>query len=220
MNVATPERSVYRQVTANFEEGYKRMALSFLEGRKTATAPSKPVNRGDPLETAKQHIIQAIDGQKRLVRLLLEGETIPKQKGKRNVVWFYQDKDDQQYWTALRYGQFTIPLGEDGDTAVQVGKLSDLTEFYDQVIASIKKGELDQIISKLRAKRTGRRGRTDAATESAGAEAEAEPPAGEQSATEPPAGAKGRGKRGGRGSSATASVSSEPEPERESETMF
>lgn len=171
------------------------MAFSFLKDRKTATAPTKPVNRGDPLDVAKQHIVSAIEGQKRRVNLLLEGETLPREKGKRNVVWFYKDAVDGSYWTALRYGQFTIPLGEDNDTAVQVGKLSDLNGFYDDVISSIKQGEMDEIIAKLRAKR-GRRGRSAAIAEASAEE-------GDQSAAvaaELPR--SGRGRRGGRGATA------------------
>lgn len=100
---------------------------------------------------------------------LLIVDPIPKKTGGRTVVWFFREPDGN-WWTALRYGQSVIPL-EDNNSYVQIGELTNMNPFYDSVIEAINKGEMDDIIERLRKKRTDALARGRGLT---GASAEAE----------------------------------------------
>jgi hypothetical protein len=120
-------------------------AFSFLAGL-TLTIPPRGAGtkQGDPLTAAKNRVIAGAKAQKGYVQTLVDGKELPKMEGgkKRVGTWFYRAADGS-YETRLRYGQSAIPL--DGTkTGVRVGKLPDLLAFYDAVIASIEKGELDE----------------------------------------------------------------------------
>lgn len=129
--------------------------FSFLQGL-TITVPPKGAGtkQGDPLTAAKNRVIAGLKAQKALVQLLIDGKELPKMEGgkKTKGTWFYKEADGI-YATRLRYGQSAIPL--DGTkTGVRVGALRDLIPFYDLVIESAEKGELDTIIGKMQAEKS------------------------------------------------------------------
>jgi hypothetical protein len=130
------------------------LALSFLKNRKVAQPPKYAGSKkGDPLTAAKAKVVEGIKTQKGYVQLTVDAKPLPKSEGGREASTWYYREIDGTYWTTLRYGQLSIPL--DGpNTAVQVGKLEDLTAFYDSVVEAIGKGELDGPIGKLQADRS------------------------------------------------------------------
>lgn len=130
------------------------MALSFIKGRKLVTPTKVQGGRKDPLGSAKEGIIKAVEQQKDYAALTKREQPLPKAKGNRSVsTWFQKQADG--WVTTVRYGQLSIPLDEKGTTGVLVGAtLDDLGPFYDAVIDSIRKGELDTIIAEMQKKRS------------------------------------------------------------------
>ncbi len=124
--------------------------FSFLKDRVLVVPPKGAGTRqGDPLTAAKGRVIAGAKAQKGYVVLLLKGDSLPKMEGGKKTVqtWFYKEPNGS-YSTRLRYGQSAIPL--DGETTgVRVGTLEDLIPFYDAVIESIEKGELDAILADM-----------------------------------------------------------------------
>ena len=130
------------------------MALSFLKGRKLAMPPkSFGAKKGDPILLAKEKIMAGIESQKKFVDMTINNQALPRGEGGRSTsTWFYREVDGS-YWTTLRYGQIPMPL--DGEkTAVSIGMIVDIPQFYDSVIGAVRKGELDGIIADLQKKRT------------------------------------------------------------------
>jgi hypothetical protein len=130
------------------------MAFSFLKGKKLVVPTKTPSGRGDPVALAKEGIIKAATQQKALVGHTQRKEKLPQSKGGRAVsTWFNYQHDG--WVTTIRYGQLSIPLDDKGTTGVLVGpNIEDLTSFYDAVIESIRKGELDTVIGDLQKKRS------------------------------------------------------------------
>lgn len=132
------------------------MALSFLKGKKLVV-PMKNAGakKGDPVTLAKGKIIEGITTQKHYASLTHDSKALPTGKdGKRTAsTWFHKQGDG--WVTTIRYGQLPLPLDDKGTTGVMVGaSVADLPPFYDAVIESIRKGELDTIIGDLRTKRS------------------------------------------------------------------
>ena len=106
----------------------------------------------DPLTLAKEKIVKALQEQKRLASLVAKGETLPKTDGgKRDTaVWFSKQRDG--WWTKIRYGQAAMLIN--GHADFFIGKIEDMPAFYDLVITSIEKGELDAQIGALQEKKS------------------------------------------------------------------
>lgn len=108
----------------------------------------------DPLTLAKQKVIAALDTQEGFVRDLMDNKALPKAKGGEKTVSTWFSKQNDGWWTSIRYGQISIPLGEKGETDLLIGELKDVLSFYGAVKIAIGKGELDAQIGKLQSERS------------------------------------------------------------------
>lgn len=134
----TPQQSVFSFITGTMKVG--RVAKS---SRSKTT---------DPLTLAKDKVIKGIESQKALVKLVMEGKPLPKNGDKTKTTWFSHQSDG--WWTAIKYGQLSIPLVADNTDILVSQKVDDLLPFYDAVIAAVRKGELDSQIGKLQQERS------------------------------------------------------------------
>ena len=131
----------------------KATAFSFLTlvkvtGKLAKTGRSRTV---DPLTEAKSKILAALGVQEGYARLLNDGQPLPKNGEKTVSTWFSKQNDG--WWTSIRYGQISIPI--DGDkTDMLIGELSDVMNFYAAVKIAIGKGELDAQILALQQTRS------------------------------------------------------------------
>ena len=132
------------------------MPLSFLKiVKKTGQLPkSSRSKRIDPLTLAKQKVLDALKVQKGFVALVADNKPMPKNDaGREASTWFSKQLDG--WWTSIRYGQLSIPIGEKGETDMFIGpKLEDVATFYDAVAVAITAGELDAQIGKLQEARS------------------------------------------------------------------
>jgi hypothetical protein len=68
-------------------------------------------------------------------------------------VWLSNEADGR--CASIRYGQASIPLGKtEKDTQLLIGKLDQVSLFFDTVAGAIKGGELDAAIGKLQSERS------------------------------------------------------------------
>jgi hypothetical protein len=124
------------------------MQLVKKTGKLAKTGRSRTV---DPLTEAKSKILAALGVQEGYARLLNDGQPLPKNEEKTISTWF--SKQDDGWWTSIRYGQISIPI--DGDkTDMLIGDIKDVMNFYGAVKIAIGKGELDGPIGKLQAERS------------------------------------------------------------------
>lgn len=132
-------------------------AYSFLSlVKKTGTLPKSSRSRTvDPLTEAKSKILAAIAVQEEYARLHSDGQPLPKAKGGDKTVSTWFSKQNDGWWTSIRYGQISIPIGEKGETDMLIGDdLKDVMNFYAAVKIAIGKGELDAQVGKLQADRS------------------------------------------------------------------
>lgn len=81
--------------------------------------------------------------------------TAAKGKGGDKTVSTWFSKQNDGWWTSIRYGQASIPIGEKGETDMLISdKLTDVLTFYGAVKIAIDKGELDAQIGKLQAEKS------------------------------------------------------------------
>lgn len=127
------------------------MSLVKKTGTLAKTSRSRTI---DPLTAAKSKVLAAIDTQEQLVRDLIDGQPLPKSgKGEKTVsTWFGKQNDG--WWTSIRYGQVSIPIGERGETDMLIGDLNGLLGFYGALKIAIVAGELDGPIGKLQAEKS------------------------------------------------------------------
>jgi hypothetical protein len=128
--------------------------LSFMKGRKTETPPSGPGGKASGAPALRNPVLTVLEKQKGHATTLIDGGILPKMKGSTKTVstWFYK-KPDGSYGTRIRYGQQSIPI-DGAETGVHVGKLEDLSKFYDDVAASINKGEMDALLLKMQTRKS------------------------------------------------------------------
>jgi hypothetical protein len=126
--------------------------MGFVQSVRAPTKSSRS-KLTDPLTLAKEKILKAIDQQKAYVQLVIDGKPLPKKGDKTVSVWFSNEADG---WCAsIRYGQASIPLGKtEKDTQLLIGKLDQVSLFFDAVAGAIKGGELDAAIGKLQSERS------------------------------------------------------------------
>jgi hypothetical protein len=123
--------------------------------KKTGTLPKSSRSRTvDPLTAAKDKIIAALGVQEGLVRDLNDNKPLPKGKSGDKTVSTWFSKQNDGWWTSIRYGQVPIPIGEKGETDMLIGELKDVLAFYGAVKIAIGKGELDAQIGKLQSERS------------------------------------------------------------------
>jgi hypothetical protein len=119
--------------------------------QKTGTlAKSSRSKRIDPLTLAKSKVLDALKVQKTYVALVAADKPLPKRGDREASTWFKKENDG--WWTSIRYGQVPIPI--DGQPDLLIGKLDDVATFYDAVAQAISKGELDSQIADLQTKRS------------------------------------------------------------------
>jgi len=150
-----------RAETPQEEAQVVQPTFSFLKLiKKTGQLPSKVVSRsGDPLTIAKTAILKALDEQKGYLTLSEGGKPLPKAKGGKKTVSTWFTKAEDGYWTGIRYGQLSITIN--GGTGLFIGNAAELQTFYDAVKESIRAGEMDEVIGKLREARSASlKGRT------------------------------------------------------------
>ena len=131
-------------------------AFSFLSlVKKTGTLPKSSRSRTvDPLTEAKSKILAAIGVQEEYARLHSDGQPLPKAKGGDKTVSTWFSKQNDGWWTSIRYGQISIPIGEKGEIDMLIGELKDVMNFYAAVKIAIGKGELDAQILALQQARS------------------------------------------------------------------
>jgi hypothetical protein len=135
----------------------KQLPFSFLSlVKKTGTLPKTSRSRTiDALTAAKGKVLGAIDTQEQFVRDVMDGKALPKGKSGDKTVSTWFSKQNDGWWTSIRYGQAPIPIGEKGETDMLISdKLADVLTFYGAVKIAIGKGELDAQIGKLQAEKS------------------------------------------------------------------
>ncbi len=132
------------------QPAFSFMTMVKQTGKLEKTSRSRTI---DPLTEAKSKILAAIDVQTGYARLLIEGRPLPKKGGDKTVsTWFSKQNDG--WWTSIRYGQQAIRIdGENVDMLIST-KLEDVIAFYAAVKTAIGKGELDTQIGKLQSERS------------------------------------------------------------------
>ena len=104
----------------------------------------------DAVTAAKSKVIAAIDTQEQFIRDVMGGKALPKGNGGDKPVPTWFSKQNDGWWTSIRYGQAAIPIGEKGQTDLLISdKLADVPTIYGAAKAAIAKGELDAPIGKL-----------------------------------------------------------------------
>lgn len=130
-----------------------QLPFSFMSlVQKAAKLPKSSRSRTiDPLTAAKQKILAALEQQDGFVSDLADGKPLPKAKGGEKTVSTWFSKQNDGWWTCIRYGQVSLPLGPNGETDLLIGDLPALMGFYGAVKIAIANGELDGPIGKLQA---------------------------------------------------------------------
>jgi hypothetical protein len=82
---------------------------------------------------------------------LTDDKPLPKAKGSEKTVSTWFSKQNDGWWTSIRYGQVSIPFGAGGETDLLIGDLKALLGFYGAVKQAIEAGELDGPVGKLQA---------------------------------------------------------------------
>jgi hypothetical protein len=109
----------------------------------------------DKATEARDRLIAAITIQKQAVEALIEGKEFnPNPDSDRALsTWFVQR--DGGWWTHVRVGLTPVSLG--GGDLFHVGpELTDLLTWYDQAIAAVSSGDLDEELKAATAKRSER----------------------------------------------------------------
>jgi hypothetical protein len=123
------------------------MALVKKSGTLAKSSRSKRI---DPLTLAKSKVLDALKVQKGYVDLVIADKPLPKKGEREASTWFKKENDG--WWSTIRYGQ--LPILIDGHPDLFIGKLEDMTAFYDAVATAISAGELDTQIRKLQSERS------------------------------------------------------------------
>lgn len=143
---APPPPPEEKQYTFSF------LALVQKTGKLAKTSRSRTL---DPLTMAKQKVIAALDVQEGFVRALIDNKALPKAKNGEKTVSTWFSKQNDGWWTSIRYGQLSVPIGTKGENDMLISdKLEDVLSFYGAVKIAIGKGELDVPIGKLQAERS------------------------------------------------------------------
>lgn len=136
----TPAKQQEQQVA-------QQPTFSFLKGlTEFSGAPT------DKLGAARELVVVGAEKQKVYVSLLKDGQPLPRMEGGKKAIstWF---KQVSKGWKcSIRYGQQSVPLTPTGETYVLAGTDPPaVTAFLDAVIASVRKGELDEQLKALQA---------------------------------------------------------------------
>jgi hypothetical protein len=127
---------------------------SFLASIKLVPMEKGATSKGDPVLKARENVIKEVRKQQEAVKLELNGEALPtksfkvdgKDRTRKFAKWYFQKRG--VVFTQVRYGQRSVFMDGDKPQAIEVGKeLKDLLVFYDGLVASIEKGELDERLS-------------------------------------------------------------------------
>ena len=127
------------------------MAMVQKTGKLAKTSRSRTI---DPLTAAKNKIIAAVGQQEAFVADLIDNKPLPKSKSGEKTVSTWFSKQNDGWWTSIRYGQVSLPLGPNDETDLLIGDLKSLLGFYGAVKIAIGKGELDGPIGKLQAEKS------------------------------------------------------------------
>lgn len=138
------------QLDAKQRQMFSFMSLVQKTGKLQKTSRSRTI---DPLTAAKAKIIAALDQQEGFVRDLLDNKPLPKGKSGEKTVSTWFSKQNDGWWTSIRYGQVSIPM-VDGQADMLIGDLKALQGFYAAVKQAIGQGELDGPIGKLQAEKS------------------------------------------------------------------
>lgn len=134
----------------------KQPAFSFMSMvKKSAELPKTSRSKlTDPLSVAKEKVIAALKVQIDYAQMVLVDQPLPTKTvdGKPRTVSTWFSKQDDGWWTSIRYGQQAIKINGQPDHLI--GKLGDVHRFYDAVIEAVEKGELDAQIGTLQAEKS------------------------------------------------------------------
>ena len=118
----------------------------------------------DPASRARAVILAALDNQIQAAEAETKGKDFAPGGAKRFTKWFWKNQTGT-YFTEVRYGMRVIPLDDDGNTSIEVGKISDLKPALTSLKEAVMDGQLDQAIADMPARRgrgKRRRGLPDA----------------------------------------------------------